>query len=46
MENRKPYDLKGIIMIYNLLQVAANLYLFITVSAYNLYRVIPRVINN
>lgn len=28
MKNRKPYNLKRTIMIYNLLQVAANVYLF------------------
>jgi GNS1/SUR4 family len=32
MENRKAYDLKLIMMVYNLLQVAVNTWLFFYVS--------------
>ena len=32
MKERQPYDVKGLLEIYNLLQVALNLYIFTKVS--------------
>jgi hypothetical protein len=36
MENRKAYDLKLLMMVYNLLQVALNCWIFVYVSTIEL----------